>query len=515
MTNLATQSVVWSFALAAGLQAQTTLFELSGTSANQKLGKVIDEVGDVNGDGALDVLIADATSITLRTGHSGALIKVLTTPFAAAAGVGDINLDGVPDVLVNHKLYSGATLVAIGTVIPVAPGSLWAAVGDIDGPGDVDLDGFPDLLVGTPYEGLPISECGGVRVYSGQTLHEIQISVGGFNEDYYGFHVSAAGDVNADGYADYAASTDYVGGYSRVYSGRNGNLLHSYGIGLPGNAPISGLGEVNGDGFADYAVAASGGKDVAVRSGKDGALLGWIDFNAKDHDLALARVGDVDGDGRADILIGDAQSGFPGTAPGRVRVHSGASLALLYEIDGEVPLGGFGSSLAGVGDVDGDGLADFGVGSPGAASGAVASAGSAEVISGEPCGKFDVYGHGCPGTGFIRPELFAEGCTSFGSAVTLTVADAIGGATGLLVFGASPAGIPIFGGCTLNVTPLFPAMLPLTLGGVGPGAGTASFTGNIPMGGPQGVICMQAFFSDPGAPTGFSNTEGISLTVVP
>jgi hypothetical protein len=511
----ATSCLIAVATLVGELSAQDALFQWTGAAANQQVGRIVDELGDVDGDGALDVIVADAKRVTIRTGHSGSLIAAIPVAAFDAAGVGDVDLDGVPDLMIQYTVYSGATFAPIGTATPSSPGTLWNSIRDIDGPGDVNLDGHADLLVGTPHESQPTPECGAVRLYSGQTLAQIHISAGFFVEDYYGFHVSGTGDVNGDGHPDFAASTDYVGGNSRVYSGKDGALLHSYGQGLPGNAPASGVDDVNGDGFADYAVAASSGVDVAVHSGKDGTLLFGIQLGATQGFLYLSRVGDVDGDGFADVVVAD--SNFSDLAPkvGRIVAYSGATSAFLYEVVGQFPHGYFGSKLEGVRDVDGDGRADFAVGARESDVGGIQNAGLAAVISGEPCGDITNYGHGCAGSGFIRPDLRVKGCTVFGGTLEVSIEEGLGGAVGWIVLGAAPAALPISAGCTLNVSLPLIASLPIALGGSGPGAGAIAFAATIPAAGPAGEISLQAFLSDPGAPAGFSNTNGVRLKIVP
>jgi len=83
---------------------------------------------------------------------------------------------------------------------------------------------------------------------------------------------------------------------------------------------------------------------------------------------SLAGLGDVDGDGVSDIAIGVPFAPQGSVQMGRAELRSGADGALLYTVDGDAALDHAGWALAPLGDLDGDGRGDFAVGLPTATS---------------------------------------------------------------------------------------------------------------------------------------------------
>lgn len=124
------------------------------------------------------------------------------------------------------------------------------------------------------------------------------------------------------------------------------------------------------------------------------------------------------------------------------------------------------------------------------------------------------FGAACVGSGGFTPKLTADGILQTGAQFELTVADAVGGATALLVFGQDEAGLAIDGGpCLLNVAPLIGPTLVLPLSGFGPGQGEVHLGGTMPSGIPSlAQLYLQVFVVDGGAPSGFASTQGLELT---
>lgn len=193
-------------------------------------------------------------------------------------------------------------------------------------------------------------------------------------------------DLNADGVEDYAVGApfeDYLQngtrrGVVRVHSGKTGNVLRVL-VG-PGNqsefgASIAATPDITGDGRPDLVIGAPSHTQTLAKQGaaflfnsNTGAQLGAYYGQSQNEFLGheVANLGDINGDGRDDWAIAAPFAEVNGVDnAGRVRIYNGFNGALLQDWSPNSPGALAGWSLAPLGDVSGDGKADFAVGAPG------------------------------------------------------------------------------------------------------------------------------------------------------
>ncbi len=313
-----------------------------------------------------------------------------------ARAIGDVDGDGVPD-FVTSAPTSNAGGKSAGRIYVYSTKSgkeLWhrdGHAGDqlgtgIEAAGDTNGDGIPDVIASAPGAGK-------AYIYSGKDGTILQTLSAEKSGDNFGRHVSTAGDVNHDGFADVlvgAPSYRNGTGAAYVYSGRDGTLLFKF------------SGEREGDNF---------GSAVSGFTGKQGTLLvvgapqagpkhqgrtyvykaltakPAFTFDPEASGQALGAMflsipGDLDGDGYPDVYASDFADNGKAPGAGRIYVHSGQDGHRLFTLSGETLGEGFGTSPSGAGDVDGDGVPDLIVGAW-QYSAAANSAGRAYLYSGK------------------------------------------------------------------------------------------------------------------------------------
>jgi len=334
-----------SFLLLPPLRAQDQLFQKNGVQPADQFGSSVAGVGDLDGDGLAD--------------------------FAAGAPFGGANREGTVTV------FSGADGSRLFLFSGELPGDCFGT--SVASPGDLDRDGVPDILVGAP-ESSPLgTSSGGVWIFSGRTSVLLRVLSGDASGDGFGFSVNGAGDVDADGFPDFIVGaiqdfTDF--GYARVFSGKTGKELLTF-TGLSGldrlGYSVSGAGDLDGDGFGDLLV---GAPTESVRrkfdggawffSGKTGAALLHLSPGQNSFfGFSVASLGDLDGDGFPESVIGAPFKKANGkNLAGEVLVFSFHAQSPVYTFPAGNGVSRFGASVANAGDVDGDGFSDILAGAP-------------------------------------------------------------------------------------------------------------------------------------------------------
>ena len=394
-------------------------------------------------DDSARVPLAEADAIFLGESFQG-------VAGTAVAGAGDLDGDGYDDILVGAPEHGeddlGAVFVYPGPVYGIQPlehapvrlvgvernqrfGASLSAAGDVDG------DGRADFLVGTEghdtaspaaflFTGLPATESSADEATA--RFHRI--------DD--GFYVAGAGDVDGDGHDDillggpdsmhdgwHRAGTTYVvrgpvmGDVDMAQS--DATLTGELALDQAGRVALGG--DVNADGYDDVLVGAPGEGTVGRDTGAAYLLYGPVDgaVDLADADAKLLGVStsgiagysvdiapDVNGDGYDDLLVGAPEDSSVGPCAGAAYLVHGPAEGTSSLADADAALYGAneldraGTSVAGVGDVNGDGYGDVVVGAKYAEEDAHL-AGAAYLVLGPIAGTIDL---GCADRIYVGTE---------------------------------------------------------------------------------------------------------------
>ena len=308
-----------------------------------QFGSSLAPAGDIDGDGITDVIVGSPHHVVspedepmfsvgrtfVCSGATGAVLLTLDNPTPeenaragfSVASLGDVNSDGVPDVLVG------------------APGQ---NIGD-------EADGLIDVGVAYVYSGANGSLI--------RTLNHPDQTVNAR----FGSAVANAGDVNGDGVSDALIGAP-GSGEAFVFSGKTGTLIftipspaaekqHSFG------AAVAGGKDLDNDGIPDFAVGApllkSSQGGVFLFKGSDGTLLRKLRLTTPQRfskfGASISLIDDFTGDRRADVFVGAPDQDVGGLInAGEGFIFSGARGTLFQSLTSETPqaFAGFGSAFA-------------------------------------------------------------------------------------------------------------------------------------------------------------------------
>ncbi|GJM23012.1 MAG: hypothetical protein DHS20C15_29270 [Planctomycetota bacterium] len=410
---------------APSLSAQATPQELTrfaGDIAGGQLGTTA-YVGDVNGDGVPEFAVAAAHrdhSSKLNTGRvqliDGATFSVLwsvldDTPHAqlgtSLAGLHDADGDGVPDLAAGAPGADGSGQTGRVLILSGVDGSVLKVLTGTQAGGrfgaslaalhDLDSDGHAEIVIGAPGEDTGDLNTGSAYVIdpiSGVIFNSFS---GVESGDGLGTSVSGSGSLVANMQVMFhddpiptigcTPGSSLSLGAPQEASGGNGYVMlvdpltaeiHATETGKDafdrfGSSSVS-VGDLDGDGIPELFVGSDprNSANHATGEGYTRLLTGsGVLKNEREgteignnYGVAVVGTGDVDGDGIPDYLVGESRDDTAGTDAGRIVLHSGADHSELAQVLGEQSGEQFGSLVSAVGDLNGDGLAEFAAAAP-------------------------------------------------------------------------------------------------------------------------------------------------------
>ncbi len=401
----------------------------------------------------------------------------------ALAPFADLDGDGTADFAASIAsssspgrvvVFSGATLSIIAQATrPNNFGSALASVGDVDG------DGVPDLLAAGGGPTIGFASRGEVALYSGASLAPLLSAVafpGTTAGELFGARITGAGDLDGDGRAEIAvtviATGSLVGNRVEVFRfdpvSATLSPFRTYicpaGCGFVSYpTSVANVGDLDGDAVDELAISATrtnGDGVVFVHSGQTGAVLRQLVVPGATGTFGLDMdASDVSGNGVPDVIVGEPVGvGVAAPGDGRIHVFSGASGLSYYRIDTLQGGDQLGYSISAGPDLDGDGFGDFiagapmyGAGAPG--SGQSTSEGAVAAFSGLIVASVSTVGQGC-GAPSVHPVLSMT-LPRFGSQVLAAITNTLPGTAGSIVItGTPPLPSPLtVGSCSIAIDP--------------------------------------------------------------
>ncbi len=371
---------------------------MTGEAVGDQFGYSVSSAGDINGDGYSDVIVG-AYGHASDTGRayvfdyvlSGEIVSDVTftgeetgSQFGrSVSSAGDVNGDGYEDIIIGAYRYSSNTGRAYiffgGEVINnVADVTLTGETPDdyfgwsVSSAGDVNGDGYPDVIVGAyGYS----TNTGRAYVYFGGAVmnNTADVIMSTVAAVLFGFSVSTAGDVNDDGYSDVIVGASGSGKAHVYFGGANMDSVEDVtmtGEGGSFGVRVSAAGDVNGDGYDDVIVGAVG---YSSNTGRAYIYFGGAVMNnisdvvmtgeaVNNQFGVVSKAGDVNGDGYDDVIVG--AWGYQVQIAGRAYIYFGGSS---MDNNADVIMTGQGAdyigfSVSSAGDMNGDGYSDVIVG---------------------------------------------------------------------------------------------------------------------------------------------------------
>ena len=392
---LSTFPVFLALAFAGQATAQRLLLDVTGIASGSEFGFSLAAIADIDQDGRRDLVVgAPGTSsgvmvdcgrghvISARTGAvlASTGLGVPTTRLGdRVVGLGDVSGDGQPDFVLAAPRASVFGLLQGNVRAFRHDGTmLWSAFGEnysefgtgICAVHDLFGNGRDDLMIGAPHNSN-VHPFGRVQPFNATSGLDVGQFAGG-DSTLFGHAIVNLGDVDGDGADDIAVSepdftyVSYGGGRITVlrsnHLGSSAFVWDQYTIFAAGDhagRAMGVAGDLDGDGRNDLMVATQSGR-VYLLSGATGSVIGSVVDAYGSFGASLCGLGDQNGDGRPEFAVGAPTYNL---GQGRVYVFDGATRSLLWYVQGNAQ-SAFGQSIANAGDQDDDGRDDLAVGAP-------------------------------------------------------------------------------------------------------------------------------------------------------